>query len=208
MLEERSIHTVIKLSSDLNSNVVITVRTEKSSNPTEFPEYTTLKEIQVGGGRFKRKGVWEPASHTTKRMAAVDALHGHFKEIKQLFTKQIFSILSDTDSLPALIHCEQGKDRTGVVVALILSACGVDREVILDDYGKSREGLYPQYNEVKDEMNGLGLNDEFAHTEPEALQEMFDHLDRTYTPQEFFIEKCQISPDVLTKVQQNLMMSQ
>jgi hypothetical protein len=109
-----------------------------------------------------------------------------------------------------------------------LSACGVDREVILDDYGKSREGLYPQYNEVKDEMNGLGLNDEFAHTEPEvntlccvqymkenrlnfviqALQEMFDHLDRTYTPQEFFIEKCQISPDVLTKVQQNLMMSQ
>jgi hypothetical protein len=46
--------------------------------------------------------------------------------------------------------------------------CGVDRQVILDDYNKSYEGLYTQYEDVKDEMNDLGLKDEFAHTEPEV----------------------------------------
>lgn len=81
---------------------------------------------------------------------------------------QIFQILSDPERLPVLIHCEQGKDRTGVVIAIILSLCGVDRQVILDDYNKSYEGLYTQYEDVKDEMNDLGLKDEFAHTEPEV----------------------------------------
>lgn len=76
--------------------------------------------------------------------------------------------MSDPARLPVLIHCEQGKDRTGVVIAMILSACGVDRDVILDDYSKSREGLDIQYEDVKDEMNDLGLKDEFARTEPEV----------------------------------------
>jgi protein tyrosine/serine phosphatase len=77
-------------------------------------------------------------------------------------------ILSDPERLPALIHCEQGKDRTGVIIAIILSACGVDRQVIVDDYSKSRQGLVIEYEDVKDEMNDLGLDDEFAKTRPEV----------------------------------------
>jgi len=34
----------------------------------------------------------------------------------------------------ALVHCAAGKDRTGVVVALALDACGVSREMIAEDY--------------------------------------------------------------------------
>jgi len=33
-----------------------------------------------------------------------------------------------------LIHCAAGKDRTGVAAALILSALGVDRDTIMEDY--------------------------------------------------------------------------
>ncbi|GAB2661280.1 tyrosine-protein phosphatase [Gordonia jinhuaensis] len=39
-----------------------------------------------------------------------------------------------TSSAPVLVHCTAGKDRTGVVVALALLACGVDRADIVDDY--------------------------------------------------------------------------
>ena len=38
-----------------------------------------------------------------------------------------------------LFHCTAGKDRTGVVSAIILMACGVDRESIVSDYVVSRE---------------------------------------------------------------------
>ena len=33
-----------------------------------------------------------------------------------------------------LVHCAAGKDRTGVVVALALDACGVERDAIVSDY--------------------------------------------------------------------------
>lgn len=38
-----------------------------------------------------------------------------------------------------LLFCTAGKDRTGVVSALLLLACGVDRETVIADYAVSRE---------------------------------------------------------------------
>jgi protein-tyrosine phosphatase len=42
--------------------------------------------------------------------------------------------LTAPGALPALIHCVDGKDRTGFVVALILRAVGVPQETVLEDY--------------------------------------------------------------------------
>lgn len=44
------------------------------------------------------------------------------------------SDIATTGSGAALVHCAAGKDRTGVVVALALSAAGVSREAIIADY--------------------------------------------------------------------------
>jgi protein-tyrosine phosphatase len=38
------------------------------------------------------------------------------------------------DGLPAVFHCTAGKDRTGIVAALLLTWLGVDRELVLDDF--------------------------------------------------------------------------
>ncbi len=40
-----------------------------------------------------------------------------------------------------LVHCAAGKDRTGVVVAMALSAAGIDDRVIVDDYLVSGERI-------------------------------------------------------------------
>ena len=47
---------------------------------------------------------------------------------------QIFTMMADTGGLPAVFHCHAGKDRTGIVAALLLEWLGVDRETVLDDY--------------------------------------------------------------------------
>ena len=44
-------------------------------------------------------------------------------------------------ALPALVHCAVGKDRTGVTIAVILSALGVDTADISADYALSNAGL-------------------------------------------------------------------
>lgn len=45
-----------------------------------------------------------------------------------------FAILASPARLPAVFHCSAGKDRTGVLAALVLSALGVPDEVVAADY--------------------------------------------------------------------------
>ena len=42
--------------------------------------------------------------------------------------------LADPDRTPMMFHCSAGKDRTGVVAAMILETLGVDRDLVLDDF--------------------------------------------------------------------------
>jgi protein-tyrosine phosphatase len=49
-------------------------------------------------------------------------------------TRRVFDILLENEGGCVLYHCAAGKDRTGVVSALILSALGAERSVVLEDY--------------------------------------------------------------------------
>ncbi len=42
---------------------------------------------------------------------------------------------------PAVFHCAAGKDRTGVLAALLLGGLGVDHAVIVADYGLTRDAM-------------------------------------------------------------------
>jgi hypothetical protein len=47
------------------------------------------------------------------------------------------SAVADAPSAPILVHCHAGKDRTGVVVGLVLRLAGVGIDDIADDYARS-----------------------------------------------------------------------
>ena len=49
--------------------------------------------------------------------------------------------LTEPASLPSLIHCAEGKDRTGFAVAMVLLAVGVPEETVVEDYLLSNEFL-------------------------------------------------------------------
>lgn len=49
--------------------------------------------------------------------------------------------LASPNPAPILIHCTAGKDRTGVIVALILSLCGVSDEAVAHEYSLTDMGL-------------------------------------------------------------------
>ena len=52
-----------------------------------------------------------------------------------------FAALATEDSLPAVFHCSTGKDRTGVLSALILAFLGVPDETIVADYALSARAM-------------------------------------------------------------------
>lgn len=59
--------------------------------------------------------------------------------------QKIFDCLLEKN-VPILIHCSAGKDRTGVIAALILLTLGVDREIVMEDYLNSN---YYRHNEIE-----------------------------------------------------------
>jgi protein-tyrosine phosphatase len=48
--------------------------------------------------------------------------------------REVFLLLADAENLPLLFHCAAGKDRTGVLAAVILKSLGVADEIICADY--------------------------------------------------------------------------
>jgi protein-tyrosine phosphatase len=43
-------------------------------------------------------------------------------------------LIADDEALPLLFHCTAGKDRTGWLSAIVLSALGVERDQVIADY--------------------------------------------------------------------------
>ena len=54
--------------------------------------------------------------------------------------------LADPDAYPIYFHCTYGRDRTGVLAAVVLLALDAPREAILDEYvlSKATVGAYPE----------------------------------------------------------------
>ena len=50
-------------------------------------------------------------------------------------------VMAGSDGPPALFHCAAGKDRTGVLAALVLDSVGVEREAIVADFALTNERL-------------------------------------------------------------------
>ncbi len=55
--------------------------------------------------------------------------------------REIFEHIAAPDEAATLFHCTGGKDRTGVVAAVLLRALGVDDETIVADYAVSEKYL-------------------------------------------------------------------
>ncbi|KAK4133480.1 hypothetical protein BT67DRAFT_442922 [Trichocladium antarcticum] len=49
---------------------------------------------------------------------------------------------------PLLVHCTAGKDRTGILVALVLALCHLDDETIAHEYSLTDLGLAPRKEEI------------------------------------------------------------
>lgn len=54
---------------------------------------------------------------------------------------EALQLLATDDHLPALFHCAVGKDRTGVLAALVLTLVGVPEDEVAADYARSHPGM-------------------------------------------------------------------
>ena len=95
------------------------------------------------------------------------------------------SRLARPGALPAVFHCTAGKDRTGLLTALILSSLGIRRDEVLADYALTAAGIARMIAWA--ERESAEIAERFAATPtwyfaalPEALDQTLDDLCRVH----------------------------
>lgn len=115
--------------------------------------------------------------------------------------RKVFSILADPKRNAILWHCSGGKDRTGVVAALLLAALDVDRQTILDDYELTNE--YVQHQRIVMKLASEYWGDDerekervatIAGVKREFMARTLQHIDKKYgSPMEFLTKTVGVS---------------
>jgi len=121
--------------------------------------------------------------------------------------------IRDRPTEPCLFHCTAGKDRTGVIAAILLKLAGVDHEVIAKDYALTRIGREPARAMIIERLNKEPL---FASNNEAALN-MFscrditmsaflDLLDEKYSGVEEYVKRFTgLSDEDIVTIRRNLL---
>ena len=117
--------------------------------------------------------------------------------------------IADAPPGGVLVHCHAGKDRTGIVVALALSAIGVDDDTIADDYAMTAVNLEPLIVEWLDSQSADPLERDrlrkLAHPAREAMLETLHYVEQRCGSAEQFLLRSGVTPGQLARLRARLL---
>ena len=99
-----------------------------------------------------------------------------------------------------LIHCMGGKDRTGLIAALLLRLAGVPVPDIADDYGLSAENIKPLWQQWVEDAGGeteRELRRRFSASPAEAMVQVLEALERAHGSVEAYLRDAGVTQDEL-----------
>jgi protein-tyrosine phosphatase len=118
----------VKLDIDLRNGF------EAARSPDALEEDPRFRYVRIS---LFGSGIWDWLTKTRGDLYAA-ALSKHAKQFREVFHE-----LATQKEGAVVFHCAAGKDRTGLVSAMLLSLAGADREAIVRNYALSAHYLYP-----------------------------------------------------------------
>lgn len=155
---------------------------------------------------------WRPLWDGPPPDGTVPDLSGGYRRELDLRGEQLADIcreLLQSEALPALIHCAGGRDRTGVVVALLLALLDVPSEVIVTDYALSSTCLRTAYMEEWKNDGGHQQRsaEEFAYlwdTTPDRMAMTLEYMDQRWGGAAPFLMQHGLTGPELTQLRTHL----
>ena len=121
----------------------------------------------------------------------------------------IVAAIAEAEPGGVLIHCHAGKDRTGLVVALLLSLVGVTDEDVADDYAlttTSLEGLIADWlSEMSDDPAEHERLRRLAEPRREAMLDTLAYLRQRYGSAERYLLAAGVQPEQLARLRERLL---
>ncbi|MDQ1396179.1 MAG: protein-tyrosine phosphatase [Acidimicrobiaceae bacterium] len=141
-----------------------------------------------------------------------DFMAGHYHEILHGGSDHVVGalrVLARPEAYPAVFHCAAGKDRTGILAALVLSLLGVPEEVIAEDYGLSRQAMVELQAFLHEHMPEVAANMDRIPTamlaEPETMALLLQSLRDQYGSVVDFVASLGITDDEVASLRSNLL---
>lgn len=118
-------------------------RSGRGRMETEPAHYLHASILEKGG---------DGASSMTQKHLAERYLW--FLEVGRDALVDALMLIGNPSKRPLVFHCEVGKDRTGVLAALVLDILRVEPEIIVDDYVLTASRMELILARIRDEPNG------------------------------------------------------
>jgi protein-tyrosine phosphatase len=90
--------------------------------------------------------------------------------------KEVLAVIAGASPGPLLFHCVAGKDRTGLIAALLLALADVEPEAIAHDYAASTENLRDAYLKRYADADPAAIID-VVECPPAGIHNMLEYLD-------------------------------
>jgi len=124
---------------------------------TKLRKRDIAKALIKAPGAFLSKRIW----NSLKEPFMIEINSGGLIMLNDLLLrfgapgiKYVLDLCAESDRYPVVFYCTAGKDRTGVITAIILSICGAKIEDIVEDYSLSAN-VYAEMNDHKALVGGL-----------------------------------------------------
>ncbi|KAL2068690.1 hypothetical protein VTL71DRAFT_15028 [Oculimacula yallundae] len=191
------------------------------AEPVKIPDMNYL-EINVNGKGFERSLLWKLKFWSFmkliflmligRRMEAISILGREVMQPRGLIglghdsltycgpeiAQCLLSFLPSPDTrsntnIPILIHCTQGKDRTGLIILLLLLILKVPRPAVTHDYVLSEKELESEREQRLKEISSIGLTEEFAGCPGNWVSEMEEFLRERWGGVEGYLRSVSVS---------------
>jgi protein-tyrosine phosphatase len=129
-------------------------------------------------------------------------------ELAQEPIARVLATLAESDA-PAVYHCAAGKDRTGVISALLLALLGVGDAAIMADYAATQETLDSVIDRLLSahsyQETLTTLPADTLHAEPETMLRLLEQLRQRYGSVEDYAAKIGLSMPLLEGLRERLL---
>jgi protein-tyrosine phosphatase len=117
-----------------------------------------------------------------------------------------FAAIADADGT-VVVHCFAGKDRTGLVAAVLLRLAGVDHATIGADYALTAENLRSRWerwlDEAEDEEQRAKL-EKLQHTPAEAMTRVVQEIEERYGDVASYLRAAGLTDEQVDRLRERL----
>ena len=121
---------------------------------------------------------------------------------------EVLTAIADAPAGAVVFHCTAGKDRTGIIAALLLLVAGVSEEIIVEDYALTATtagALLIQLRETALRNGAMPQAiDRVLASDAETMQQMLRHIEMEHSGVDAYLDRIKLEVETIDRLRRRL----